>query len=123
MRAGMLRVLTLATLFPDGTRPTFGGFVERQTRELGALPEVEVEGAAPVGLPVWPLALHPHYSRLRSLPARETRGGLAVHRPRYRVWPGIGKAGRAEGKGGALLLGVLPRPSPLLLFDAAALLT
>src|ERR1044072_3108493 len=96
MRAGMLRVLTLATLFPDGTRPTFGGFVERQTRELAALPEVEVEVAAPVGLPVWPLALHPHYSRLRSLPARETRGGVAGPPPRYREGGRGGGGGRGQ---------------------------
>jgi len=99
----MLRVLTLATLFPNGARPTLGVFVERQTCALAALADVEVEVVAPVGLPVWPLALHPHYGWLRSLPLRETRNGLVVHRPRYRIWPGIGKAGNARALAGALL--------------------
>ena len=103
MRVTMLRVLTLATLFPNGARPTFGGFVERQTRALGDRRDVAIEVVAPVGLPVWPLSLHSHYAPLRRLPLRETRNGLIVHRPRYRVWPGIGKAGTARAMAKALL--------------------
>jgi glycosyltransferase involved in cell wall biosynthesis len=103
MRGAMLRVLTLATLFPNGARPTLGVFVERQTRALAALADVEVEVVAPVGLPAWPLSLHPHYADLRALPARETRNGLIVHRPRYRVWPALGKARTARVMAAALL--------------------
>jgi len=103
MRIAMLRVLTLSTLFPNGARPTFGGFVERQTRELAALPGVEVEVVAPLGLPVWPLSLHPNYARLRPLPARETRNGLVVYRPRFRVWPRAGKEGTPRVMASALL--------------------
>lgn len=99
----MLRVLTLATLFPNGARPTFGGFVERQSCALAARGDVEVEIVAPVGLPIGPLARHPHYAPLRKLPARETRNGLVVHRPRYRVWPGLGQAGTARRLAAALL--------------------
>jgi len=99
----MLRVLTLATLFPNGARPTLGVFVERQTRALAAQPGVEVEVVAPLGLPVWPLSLHPHYAPLRALPAHETRNGLCVHRPRYRVWPVIGRARAARSMAAALL--------------------
>jgi glycosyltransferase involved in cell wall biosynthesis len=100
----MLRVLTLSTLYPDSARPAFGLFVERQTLALAARPGVEVEVAAPVGLPLWPLALHPHYRARAQLPAKERRHGLAVHRPRFRVWPGLGEAGRAR----ALARAVLP---------------
>ncbi len=99
----MLRVLTLATLFPNGVKPTLGVFVERQTRALAARPGVEVRVVAPVGLPVWPLSLHPHYAPLRSLPCRETWNGLQVLRPRYRVWPKIGTAGTARRMATALL--------------------
>ena len=99
----MLRVLTLATLFPNGERPTFGVFVEAQTRALAARGDVEVQVVAPVGLPPWPLSLHPHYAWLRSLPLHETRNGLVVHRPRYRVWPRIGKAGTARAIAKALM--------------------
>jgi glycosyltransferase involved in cell wall biosynthesis len=103
MERAMLRVLTLATLFPNGSRPTLGGFVERQTRALASLDDVEVEVVAPVGLPPRPLSLHPHYAPLRRLPAVETLDGLKVHRPRYRVWPGIRQAGTARRMADALL--------------------
>jgi glycosyltransferase involved in cell wall biosynthesis len=92
----MLRVLTLATLFPNGRKPNFGRFVERQTRALAAQSGVAVEVVAPVGLPIWPLSLHPHYAPVRTLPFSEDWDGLAVHRPRFRVWPWIGAAGTAR---------------------------
>ena len=103
MHAAMLRVLTLATLFPNGLTPTLGVFVERQTRALAGRDGVEVEVVAPVGLPRWPLSLHPHYAPLRALPERESRNGLAVHRPRYRVRPLGGAAGTAGAMAEALL--------------------
>jgi teichuronic acid biosynthesis glycosyltransferase TuaC len=103
MRWPMLRVLTLATLFPNGARPTLGVFVERQTRALSELPDVEVEVVAPVGLPVWPLSLHPHYAYLRPLPTTGYRNGLTVHRPRYRIRPAVGKARTAAVMAEALL--------------------
>lgn len=78
----MLRVLTLATLFPDATRPNFGVFVERQTRGLAAEPDTQVTVVAPVGLPPWPLRLADH-RKLAALPRREQWRGLTVHRPRF----------------------------------------
>jgi teichuronic acid biosynthesis glycosyltransferase TuaC len=99
----MLRVLTLATLFPSAARPNLGLFVERQTQGLAALAGVELEVVAPVGLPAGPLARHPHYSALRSLPQREERNGLAVHRPRYRAAPWLGQARTARAIARALL--------------------
>jgi teichuronic acid biosynthesis glycosyltransferase TuaC len=96
----MLRVLTLSSLFPDAARPSFGIFVERQTLGLAALEGIEVEVAAPVGLPPWPLSLHPHYRGRRNLPERESWKGLGVHRPRFRVLPGIAAgSGRELAKG------------------------
>ena len=80
----MLRVLTLSTLFPNAAHPTLGVFVERQTLGLAARADVELEVAAPVGLPLWPLSLHPHYAPLRRLSRQEAWNGLQVHRPRYR---------------------------------------
>jgi glycosyltransferase involved in cell wall biosynthesis len=112
----MLRVLTLSTLYPDSERPAFGLFVERQTLALAARPGVEVAVAAPVGLPPWPLALHPNYRARAQLPAKERRHGLAVYRPRFRVWPGLAEAGRAR----ALARAVLPlaRALPCDVIDA-----
>ena len=99
----MLRVLTLATLFPNALRPTLGVFVERQTQALAARDDVELRVMAPVGLPVWPLCLHPHYAPLRRLPRRESWNGLQVCRPRYRVWPKLGVAHTARLMAEALL--------------------
>ena len=99
----MLRILTLSTLYPDSGRPSFGIFVERQTLALAALGGVEVEVVAPVGIPPWPMSLHPHYRARSRLPAQERRHGLAVRRPRFRTWPGLGGAGAARALASAVL--------------------
>lgn len=91
----MLRVLTFSTLYPDASRPGFGGFVERQTRALAARPDVAVTVVAPLGLPPFPLRRHPRYRALAGLPARETWNGLEVLRPRFLNVPGTG--GRLHG--------------------------
>lgn len=106
----MLRVLTLSTLYPDSARPAFGVFVERQTLALAARPGVEVEVMAPVGLPPWPLTLHPHYRARASLPAEEARSGLTVYRPRFRTWPKLGSAGAARAMAAAALPVARARP-------------
>lgn len=85
--ADALRVLTLASLFPDASRPTLGPFVERQTLGLAAHPDVELQVVSPRGLPPFPLSLHPHYAPLAQLPERETWKGVTVHRPRFTHWP------------------------------------
>ena len=85
----MLRVLTLATLFPDRSRPNFGPFVALQTQGLAAHPDIELRVVAPVGLP--PLArLHPRYAALSSLPFAEDWHGLPTYRPRFVHVPGPG---------------------------------
>lgn len=83
----MLRVLTLSTLFPDASRPTFGPFVERQVLSLSRRDGVEVEVVAPVGLPPFG-RFHPRYRALAALPVRENWEGVAVHRPRFLHMPG-----------------------------------
>jgi teichuronic acid biosynthesis glycosyltransferase TuaC len=85
-----LHVLTLSTLFPDGTRPNFGVFVERQTRGLAARADCDVTVVAPIGIPPWPLSLAAHYAPLRALPKVEQWQGMTVHRPRFPVVPKIG---------------------------------
>jgi teichuronic acid biosynthesis glycosyltransferase TuaC len=85
----MLRVLTLSTLFPDASRPSFGPFVELQTRGLAAHPDVDLRVVAPIGIP--PLGgLHPRYKALAALPAAESWQGLSVDRPRFTHVPGVG---------------------------------
>ncbi len=85
-----LRVLTLSTLFPDISRPTFGIFVERQTRELARRDGVDLTVIAPLAMPPWPLSLHAQYRAQRALPLHETRNGLDIYRPRFPIFPGRG---------------------------------
>ena len=99
----MLRVLTLSTLFPDSSRPNFGVFVERQTLGLARREGVTVEVAAPLGLPPWPLVIHPRYRRLAGLPQSEQWKGLKVIRPRFPVLPRFPPAGNARAMAKALL--------------------
>jgi glycosyltransferase involved in cell wall biosynthesis len=113
----MLRVLTLSTLFPNRAEPTLGGFVERQTLGLAARPRVEVEVVAPVGLPLWPLSLHPHYAARARLPREETWKGLRVHRPRYCVWPKLARS-RTPAAIAEALLPLLRRIRARFPFDA-----
>lgn len=88
----MLRVLTLSSLFPDGSRPNFGVFVERQTLGLKAHPDVELKVVAPLGLPPWPLSRAARYRALAAVPEAEGWKGVATWRPRFLNVPGI--AGR-----------------------------
>jgi teichuronic acid biosynthesis glycosyltransferase TuaC len=83
----MLRVLTLSTLFPDVTRPTFGGFVERQTLGLAAHPDVDLKVVAPIGRPPGLLRRLRHHAKLETVPRRESWKGLDVHRPRFSAIP------------------------------------
>ena len=97
----MLRVLTLSTLFPDASRPTFGPFVERQTLGLAAHQDVDLRVMAPVGIP--PLGrFHPRYRDLAQLPDVETWKGLAVYRTPFGHIPGVGGSWDARALARAL---------------------
>lgn len=85
-----LRVLSIATLFPDAARPNFGLFVERSLRALAAQPGIDLTVVAPVGLPPFPLSLHKRYRALRNLPHAEQWNGLTVLRPRFTLIPRYG---------------------------------
>ena len=84
----MLRVLTLASLFPDASRPAFGVFVERQTLELAARADVDLTVIAPLGIPPWPLARQMRYRALARLPQKEEWHCITVYRPRFPIIPG-----------------------------------
>lgn len=99
----MLRVLTLSTLFPNSVQPTLGVFVERQTLGLAALANAEVQVVAPIGLPHWPISLHPRYRARAGLPLEEEWKGLIVHRPRFPILPKIGARRTARSMASALL--------------------
>lgn len=86
----MLRVLTLSTLFPDAVRPGFGVFVGNQTKHLAKRPDVDLTVIAPLGLPPAPLDRFGRYAPLRHLPLLERWEGIAIHRPRFPLWPIVG---------------------------------
>lgn len=88
----LLRVLSLATLFPDAARPNFGLFVEKSLRALAQQPGIALTIIAPLGLPPFPLSLHPRYRALRALPQIDDWAGLPVLRPRFTLIPRIGAA-------------------------------
>lgn len=85
-----MRILTLATLFPNAARPNFGIFVERQTAALADRDDVEIVVVSPQAVPPWPLSRHPRYRAIAALPRHEHWRGLDVHRPRFPHIPGIG---------------------------------
>jgi teichuronic acid biosynthesis glycosyltransferase TuaC len=99
-----LRVLTLSSLFPDKSRPTFGPFVERQTLGLAGHPDVDLRVVAPIGLPPWPLSRHPRYRTFASVPQDEVWKGTRVYRPHFVNFPGTG--GRFAAR--ALTRSVIP---------------
>lgn len=85
-----MRILTLATLFPNAARPNFGIFVERQTAALAARKGVDVTVISPQIMPPWPLSRHERYRATAALPAHERWRGLDVYRPHFLHLPGIG---------------------------------
>lgn len=115
-----LRVLSLATLFPDGTRPNFGLFVEQSLRALAAQPGIDLTVIAPLGLPPFPMSLHPRYRELGRLPQIEDWHGLTVHRPHFMLIPQLGAARNPAAIARALLplLQRLHRDQPFDVIDA-----
>lgn len=90
MSVPTLRILTLATLFPNAAQPNFGIFVERQTAGLAARPAIDVTIVNPVGIPPWPFSSAGRYRAIHNLPLHEEWRGLNVYRPRFPVIPKIG---------------------------------
>lgn len=115
-----MRILTLATLFPNAARSNFGVFVERQTAALAARDGVEMVVVSPQAVPPWPLSHHARYRAIAALPQHETWHGLEVYRPPFLHIPGIG----AHWQPHLLARAVLPlvrklhRETPFDLIDA-----
>src|SRR3546814_16957682 len=86
-----LRVLTLSTLFPDASRPNFGIFVERKTRELACRPNVEVTVIEPRGIPPWPLSGTGRYRTLAALPPVGEWSSIYVFRPQFPFIQALGR--------------------------------
>ena len=98
-----MRVLSLSTLYPHANAPNFGVFVERQMQAVAALGDVDLVMVSPLGLPPFPLSLHPRYRSLRGLDPLEQRGGVSIYRPHFTVLPGTGGRFSARFEAAAVL--------------------
>jgi glycosyltransferase involved in cell wall biosynthesis len=85
-----MRILSLATLFPNPVRPGFGVFVGNQMRAVAARGDVDLTVVSPLGMPPWPLSLREPYARLRAIPPLSDAAGLLVNYPRFTLIPKIG---------------------------------
>ena len=85
-----LRILTIASLWPDSTRPNHGIFVENRLSRVQATGEASVRVVSPVPWfpfrgPRWGV-----YGKFAAIPDRETRGAVTADHPRYLMAPKIG---------------------------------
>jgi glycosyltransferase involved in cell wall biosynthesis len=78
--------------------------VASSIKAVAARGEVDLVMVNPVGLPPWPLSLHPRYARLREVGATSTLGCLTVHHPRFTLIPRIG----AQSNAARIARAVLP---------------
>jgi teichuronic acid biosynthesis glycosyltransferase TuaC len=99
-----MRVLSIATLFPNPTRPQFGIFVANQMAHVARLADVDLTMINPIGLPPWPLSLRAPFTELRKLPTVGTFEGLSVHRRSFTTIPRFG----AESNPARIAAAILP---------------
>ncbi|MEW9853832.1 glycosyltransferase [Novosphingobium sp. M1R2S20] len=87
-----MRILSIATLFPNPVRPGFGIFVGNQMRAVAARGDVDLVMVSPLGVPPWPLSAAAPYKKLRDVPAASDGMGMGqhVHYPRFPLIPKIG---------------------------------
>ena len=88
--ATRLRLLTIASLYPNARMPSYGIFVENRLRRIAATGALTSHVIAPVP---WFISNHPFfgsYARWSEVPRAERRHGFAVAHPRYGMLPKIG---------------------------------
>jgi teichuronic acid biosynthesis glycosyltransferase TuaC len=81
------RLLSIATLYPNGHTPRFGTFVARQMEALAARGDWEVTVINPVGTP--PFAPG-RYAPLAAAAVSGVEHGVTIHRPRFTLIPAVG---------------------------------
>lgn len=83
----MKRLLSIATLYPNGHTPRFGTFVARQMEALAARGDWDVTVINPIGTP--PFAPG-RYKPLAAAAISGEEHGVQVHRPRFTLIPAVG---------------------------------
>jgi len=84
-----LRVLSISTLYPNNHTPNFGVFVERQMQAVMKRGDVDLTMINPLGIPPFPLSRHSRYRPLLDVATEESRSGVPVLRPHFRITPGM----------------------------------
>ncbi len=85
-----MRILSIATLFPNPVKPSFGIFVGNQMRAIVAAGDVDLTMVSPIGVPPWPLSRRHPYDKLAAIPERSEVSGLPVLYPKFTLIPKIG---------------------------------
>jgi len=85
-----MRILSIATLFPNPVKPSFGIFVGNQMRAIAAAGDVDLTMVSPIGVPPWPLSRRHPYDKLAGIPERGEVSGLPVLYPKFTLIPKIG---------------------------------
>lgn len=85
-----MHILSIATLFPNPVKPSFGIFVGNQMRAVVAGGEVLLTMVSPIGVPPWPLSGREPYSRLKTIPEVSDVSGISAHYPKFPLFPKIG---------------------------------
>ena len=80
------RVLSIATLYPNAERPTFGTFVARQFEALAARGDWDVTVINPLGLPP---VIAGRYAALARAATDAVEHGVTVLRPRFPLIPAL----------------------------------
>lgn len=87
----MRRLLSIATLYPNGHTPRFGTFVARQLEALAARGDWQVTVINPIGLPpIVPERALGRYAPLLAAAVSGFEHGVHVYRPRFTLIPAAG---------------------------------
>ncbi|MCJ2182495.1 glycosyltransferase [Novosphingobium sp. 1949] len=99
-----MRILSIATLFPNPVKPSFGIFVGNQMRAVAARGDVDLTIVSPIGIPPWPLSRREPYRQLAQVPETSDAVGIRAHYPKFLTIPRIG----GDSNPGRIARAVLP---------------
>jgi glycosyltransferase involved in cell wall biosynthesis len=85
-----IRTITFTSLYPNGTSPNHGIFVENRLRHLLDSGQASTRVVAPVPWFPFGAKIFGRYAPLAGVPRVEERIGVRVYHPRYPVMPKIG---------------------------------